>query len=287
MTERRFLGRQEITADVRRIQAMFGTLYAGGGVVILDSTGIAILVGAAYADLRSYRFVNAAGTTVSRVGSRQDATDSEIVVEAHPFAGKYSGAYVRADAPAGQIAQVGIEAKHGVASSAALLCDIDATNVSSIWWEVDGAWPGHVDVSGLYYELTGDATSGSDVRLQADWELTYALSVRAAKTDIMPFQADRAAFMRLQPTTYRAKDRPNGPPMVGLIAEEVVEVYPDFAVKMSARGQRGPERDIGPPEFRLTGWDDKQLLVTLVSVVQEQQKDIEALKARVAALEAK
>ena len=31
MTEQRFLGRQEINSDVRRIQALFGTLYAGRG----------------------------------------------------------------------------------------------------------------------------------------------------------------------------------------------------------------------------------------------------------------
>ena len=35
------------------------------------------------------------------------------------------------------------------------------------------------------------------------------------------------------------------------------------------------------------GWDDKQMMATMISMIQQQQKDIEALKARVAALEAK
>jgi len=284
MTERRFLGRQEITADVRRIQAMFGTLYAGGGVVILDSTGIAILVGAAYADLRSYRFVNAAGTTVSRVGSRQDATDSEIVVEAHPFAGRNSATYVRADSPAGQISQVGIEATHGVANSAGVLFDISAANASTIEWQLDGGWQGGVTPGHWWLGLAADAVSGNDVRLQADWEVTYIVSLREGKDNIVPWQADRNQFMRLQPSSYTSIKKPEHGPIIGLIAEDVEQVAPYLANYLA---QKGPDGKPDMNDLRLSGYDDKQLLITLVSVVQEQQKDIEALKARVTALEAK
>jgi len=284
MTERRFLGRQEIMADVRRIQAMFGTLYAGGGVVKLDADGIVIVVGTTYADIRSYRFVNTAGTTVSRVGSRQDATDIELVVEALQSVGRHSAVYVRSDSVDGKGSQVGVEAKHGAGANASVLFDVSATEESSITWALDSNWQGHVLDGHWFVGLAGDATAGTDVRLQADWELTYDTSVRAAKTNIADWDADRAKFMQLRPTTYNAVEDPGGRPIVGLIAEDVEKTFPYMA---SYLAQKGPDGKPDMADLRLAGWDDKQLLVTLVSVVQEQQKDIEALKARVTALEAK
>jgi len=285
MTERRFLGRKDITADVRRIQAMFGTLYAGGGVVVLDSTGISILVGAAYADLRAYRFANAAGTTVSRVGSRQDGTDSEIVVESHAFAGLNSATYVRADSPAGQISQVGIEAIHGVANSAGVLFNISAANASTIEWQIDGGWLADVDATEWSFGLRGSATAGDDVRLQADWELTYLLSTREAKTNIIDYVADRAHFMQLKPSTYNAIEEPNGQPIVGLIAENVEAAFPHLATYRGERKKSGEIPD--PSKVKLCSWNDRQMLTTAISIIQQQERDIEALQARVAALEAK
>lgn len=270
--EERFLGRKDFMTDVRRLQAVIGTLYAGGGVVVLDSTGISILVGAAYADLRAYRFVNAAGTTVSRVGSRQDGTDSEIVVESHAFAGLNSATYVRADSPAGKISQVGIEATHGVANSAGVLYDISAANASLIEWQIDGGWRMDINATEINAGLRGSATAADDVRLQADWELTYFTSARAAKTDITPWQASMAAFMQLKPVTFKPVEDPEHAPIVGLIAEDVEAAMPDA---------------VNYRDGALSGWDDKQLFVTLLSVVQQQQRDIEALQERVAALEAK
>jgi len=287
MTERRFLGRQEITADARRLQAMFGTLYAAGGLVKLDANGIEIIAGTTFANSRSYKFVDASGDIVARLGAVHDDTVSDyrsVDMRTLPHAGLASVAWVVADAPTGEIAQTNIEAKlnSAYARSATMLCDVSAA--SSVQWAIDDVWRATIGATEISAGLRGSATAGNDVRLQADWEVTYDTSIRAAKTDIAPWQADRAKFMELKPSSYKSVTKPDGPPIVGLIAEDVEKTMPHLANYLAQRGPDG-KPDIG--DLRLSGWDDKQMMATMISVIQQQQKDIEALKARVAALEAK
>ena len=90
-------------------------------------------------------------------------------------------------------------------------------------------------------------------------------SSRAAKENILDLQADTAfkALRELRPVTYDYKVLPNDP-KVGFIAEEV----PDLVAT--------PERD---------GLSAMDIVAVVTKVVQEQQKTIDELKARIAQLE--
>jgi len=287
MSEQQFLGRKSLMADVARIQAMFGTLYGGGGTVKICGDGIEIVASTTFADSRSYKFVDASGDVVARLGAVHDDTVSDyrsVDMRTLPHAGLASVAWVVADAPTGEIAQTNIEAKlnSAYARSATMLCDVSAA--SSVQWAIDDVWRATIDATEISAGLRGSATAGTDVRLQADWEVTYDTSIRAAKTDIAPWQADRAKFMELKPSSYKSVTKPDGPPIVGLIAEDVEKTMPHMANYLA---QRGPDGKPDMADLRLAGWDDKQMMATMISMIQQQQRDIEALNARVAALEAK
>lgn len=288
--EERFLGRKDITTDVRRLQAMMGTLYAGGGIVKLGTDGIEIIASTTFADSRSYKFIDASGDIVARCGAVHDDTVDDyrsVDIRTLPHAGLGSIAWVVSESPEGNPCQANLWASHDIDTTtheAFFSCDTDETNDSIIWWAIDGGWMGQIEDGHTYMFLDGTAVVGTNVDVQADWELTYDSSVRAAKTNIADWQADRAKFMQLRPTTYNAVEIPDGRPMVGLIAEEVEEALPYATTYLAAKG---PDGDPDMDDLRLSGWNDKQMLVTLISVVQQQQTDIEALQARVAALEAK
>jgi len=288
MTEKRFLGRQEIMADARRLQAMFGTLYAGGGVVKMDIDGIQILVTNVKENKRSYKFVQALGGAPNALwGSHVTggATPTNFAsLWANEVAGIDTLISVKGMAPAGKIAEARlIAAQNTDTNYCGIYCAVSAAAVPAVVTSIDGIAMVDVKNDDITMLLRDEATSGFDVRMQADFEITYAPSTRATKTDIAPWQADRAKFMELKPSSYKSVTKPDGPPIVGLIAEDVEKTMPHLANYLAQRGPDG-KPDMG--DLRLAGWDDKQLFITLLSVVQQQQRDIEALTARVAALEA-
>jgi len=178
-----------------------------------------------------------------------------------------------------------IYAEHDAAQYAYWIADIDDAYGSAIWWVVDEAQMGEFKKDHSHIVLDGTAVVGTNVDVQADWELTYSTSVRAAKTNIRDFMADRQVFMDLKPTIYNAIEAPSGPPIIGLIAEDVAETLPGLATFLDKRGLSRSRPKGEPPELELVGWDDKQMLVTMISVVQQQEQDLTALEARVAMLE--
>jgi len=289
MTEQQFLGHKSFMADVARIQASMGVLYAGGGVVKMSSDGIEIIVTTSKEDKRSYKFVQAlGGTATSLWGSHITAGGTPTnyaSLWANEVASTDTLISVKGMAPASQIAEARlIAAQDSDTNYCGIYCAVSAAAVPAVVTSIDGNAMVDVKLNDITMLLRGSATAGFDVRMQADYEITYDSSTRAAKTNIASWKADRDKFMQLRPTTYNAIEDPGGRPIVGLIAEEVEETLPYAACYLA---QKGPDGVPDMADLRLAGWDDKQMMATMISVVQQQQKDIEALKARVAALEAK
>jgi len=289
MTEQQFLGHKSFMADVARIQASMGVLYAGGGVVKMSSDGIEIIVTTSKEDKRSYKFVQAlGGTATSLWGSHITAggTPTNFAsLWANEVASTDTLISVKGMAPASQIAEARlIAAQDSDTNYCGIYCAVSAAAVPAVVTSIDGTAMIDVKLNDITMLLRGEATAGFDVRMQADYEITYAASIRAGKTDIADWEADRAKFMELRPSSYKSLGHPDGPPIVGLIAEDVEKTFPYMANYLA---QKGPDGKPDMADLRLASYDDKQLLITLVSVVQEQQRDIEALTARVAALEAK
>ena len=297
MTEKRFLGRQEITADARRLQAMFGTLYAGGGTVKLDANGIEIIASDAFADSRSYKFVaDDDGDIVARLGAVHDdgVLDYRSVdMRTLPHAGLDGVVWVVAESPDNTIAQVNLWASHDVDDTdheAWLYCTTDAAHVGVIGFVIDGGWMGEIQAEHVYFGLDDNVAAGDDVRLQADWEVTYVASRRDSKTNITDYTADRAKFAQLKPSRYNAITAPDATPMVGLIAEDVDEVFPDLVIRQGPKPTDPRKKDQEPKqaaEPKISSWDNRQMQIMMISMIQQQERDIEALKARVAALEAR
>jgi len=289
MSEQQFLGRKSFMADVARIQASFGTLYGGAGVVKLCSDGIEILTTTTKEDKRSYKFVSAlGGTATSLWGSHITAGGTPTnyaSLWANEVASTDTLISVKGAASAGQDGEARLIASQDSDTKyCGMYCIVEAGGTERVTTSITGDPMFVVEAGHIYAKIDGTAVAGTNVDVQADWELTYSTSIRAAKTNITDWEANRDKFMQLRPTTYNAIEDPGGRPIVGLIAEEVEETLPYAACYLA---QKGPDGKSDMNDLRLSSWDERQMLVTLVSVVQEQQKDIEALKARVAALEAK
>ena len=289
MTEQQFLGHKSFMADVARIQASMGVLYAGGGVVKMSSDGIEIIVTTSKEDKRSYKFVQTLGGTATALWGSHITAGGTPTNYASLWANEVASTdtliSVKGMAPASQIAEARlIAAQDSDTNYCGIYCAVSAAAVPAVVTSIDGNAMVDVKLNDITMLLRGSATAGFDVRMQADYEITYDSSTRAAKTNIASWKADRDKFMQLRPTTYNAIEDPGGRPIVGLIAEEVEETLPYAACYLA---QKGPDGVPDMADLRLAGWDDKQMMATMISVVQQQQKDIEALKARVAALEAK
>jgi len=280
------------------LSAEDGKAYAGGDVVALNDDGIEIEASTAFADSRSYKFKDSSGDIVARVGAVHDeAVDDyrSVDIRTLPHAGLNSIAWVVSESPEGNGCQANVWATHDRESydhEAFLSLNTDAANKSNIWWTIDSAWMGEIQDGKTYLNLPPASSTNNNVQISDTQEITYYTSVRAAKTNIRSFSGDRHGFMALKPMIYNAIERPDGPPMIGLIAEDVAETFPTLATYMQKnsrcrgdkqRQSKSPE----PPELALSGWDTNQMLVMMVSVVQQQEADLKALQARLAALEVK
>jgi len=297
--EEQFLGHKALTTDVRRIQSTIGTLRAAGGLVVINPDGIYILASDAFADSRSYKFVDDSGDIVARVGAVHDDTVADyrsVDVRTLPHVGLDSIAWIVSESPEGNGCQANLWATHDSDTTdheAFLSCDTNEANVSFIVWNIDGNWGGQFEDGHIYMGLDDNVTAGDDVRLQADWEVTYIASTRASKTNIVDYAVDRAKFAQLKPSRYNSVKAPDAPPMIGLVAEDIDEVFPDIVIWRQDRPPKGkpgtrPHQKPQPTgEPHISSWDNRQMQIMMISVIQQQERDIEDLKARVAALEAR
>jgi hypothetical protein len=98
------------------------------------------------------------------------------------------------------------------------------------------------------------------------------------KKDIAPMTGALAKVCQLKPVTYKWKV--DGEEGQGFIAHELQEVVPDCVT-----GAKDAVDDDGNPSYQ--GIDTSFLVATLTAAIQEQQATINALTARIVALEAK
>lgn len=123
------------------------------------------------------------------------------------------------------------------------------------------------DVVGV--RLDGFGGVGVLCTSSAGYLMDCTSSVRAIKRDIEPYQNGLDVVLRLTPVRY--VDTRDNSPEVGFIAEDVENVEPLLANHRS--------------NGTLTGVDYLRMTAVLVSAAQAQQRQVEELKARVAALE--
>lgn len=121
---------------------------------------------------------------------------------------------------------------------------------------------------------------GIGVFVNGDGKLGTTLSSRRVKEDIREIADESEGLMKLRPVAFRYKAEidPTGLAQYGLIAEEVAEVYPDLVVV---------DRD-GEPETVRYHLINALLLSEVQKqhrTAQAQEREIVALRARLAALE--
>jgi hypothetical protein len=113
----------------------------------------------------------------------------------------------------------------------------------------------------------------SYAQMAAAAAMIIAKSDERLKQDIQPLTETRdvlAALARLRGVTYRWREAPDAPAEVGVIAQEVQEVLPEIVHTL-------PSGYLGVDYYRIPAF--------LIEVAKEQQRQIAALTARVAALE--
>jgi len=137
------------------LQATDGKAYAGAGAVRLDANGIEVEASTAYVDLRSYKFVNTAGTVISRIVSSYDTTNSvnSAALTVRPIANYESKAYLSALAPAGKLAQAFMETTQQGGTDAYVRCQVSAGNIPTIVNVLDGTV--RLEVSGVGVDVAG------------------------------------------------------------------------------------------------------------------------------------
>jgi hypothetical protein len=130
----------------------------------------------------------------------------------------------------------------------------------------------------IMYNGSARATIAGTGPSSGQW--TFA-SDRKLKQDIKPLTGALSGILALKPSTYHYKTEPTGTPSMGLIAQEVQEVYPQLVNVIDKK-----EGTLGVAY--------EGLIPVAVAAVQEQQKQIEslsdentALKKRLEALEAR
>ncbi|MFA5034979.1 MAG: tail fiber domain-containing protein, partial [Candidatus Margulisiibacteriota bacterium] len=119
------------------------------------------------------------------------------------------------------------------------------------------------------------AGAGTTLIITSTLEIVPQSSSRRYKKEIVDYQIDSAKLDNLRPVRFKWNDvsaTPNQPDF-GLIAEEVVKVYPELV----ALNQNGSPESVAYDKIG----------VILIKVLQEKNKEIEALKVRLKALEDK
>jgi hypothetical protein len=157
---------------------------------------------------------------------------------------------------------------------------------------------GKLTVPGVWNQTT---TGGTQVNVESDGDLLRFTSSRKYKTDIETIEDARAdAILNCRPVWYRSKCandiKEEGATKsswgwYGFIAEEVAEIEPrlvDWATKDAVLQEDGTfvsvERD--PADYEAEGVRYNTFVPLLVNLIKRQKEQIEAMEARLSALEA-
>jgi hypothetical protein len=123
------------------------------------------------------------------------------------------------------------------------------------------------------YPLKWNSTTGA---------VTYDTSSRLVKTGIVDSPYGLAEALQIKARQYTRVD--SGQTEIGLIADEVVEILPEFVPMVLKSVLTGNEEDI---ELVAGGVSYDKLTAVLFKAIQEQQALITALTTRITALESK
>lgn len=105
------------------------------------------------------------------------------------------------------------------------------------------------------------------------------------KTNVEPVESSLEKVMSLRPVNFEWRDGTSGGmPQAGLIAQEVLQVFPD-AVKTTDRELDEDGETIREVPVEWLGINYHRLIPRLISAMQEQQELIESLQQRIADLE--
>jgi hypothetical protein len=162
------------------------------------------------------------------------------------------------------------------------------------YFEAVGPSGGDYNNMGVYATASGNSNSSKNWAgyFQGNVYIsgTYGPSDRKLKSDIKPFVNAMDKIMSLKPSTYMYRSKefkdmnlPEGK-QVGLIAQELEEVFPEFIMNMSEvkkTNDRG-ETTVISPEFKSVSYTS--LITVLIAGLQEQQKQIEEQKQQIADL---
>lgn len=128
----------------------------------------------------------------------------------------------------------------------------------------------------------GTVSSAGLLRMANDVVAYYSFSDRRLKTNIKTTENNLEKILSLNPVEYTWKEGPReGVKEIGLIAQEVEEVVPEVVRVQSRHHDEKSEGE----EYKQV--DYEHLVSTLIGAMQEQQKQIDELKAQMAACEAR
>src|SRR5262249_38283044 len=121
--------------------------------------------------------------------------------------------------------------------------------------------------------ITTASVSGSQVMINSSGQLGLLTSAARYKRDIQDMRERSQGLYQLRPVTFRYKQDTQRQRQYGLIAEEVVKVYPELVTK-------GADGKVEAVQYH-------ELIPMLLNEVQHQQQEIAELKAQNASLAAR
>ncbi|MEO7960710.1 MAG: tail fiber domain-containing protein, partial [Ginsengibacter sp.] len=139
---------------------------------------------------------------------------------------------------------------------------------------------------GVYGTASGGTFNAAGYFNGDVWAVTYNnLSDRKFKTDIAPLQNALQQLMNLQPKSYLFKKEANvkrtlpSGKQIGLIADEVKQVFPELVKEAVQPAEYGKDRsEVIAPEVKYESVNYIGLIPVLIASIQEQQKSIEDQK---------
>jgi len=158
---------------------------------------------------------------------------------------------------------VGVDALYQTSgSSNTALGDGAGSQISSGSWNIDIGNSGTSGDNGVIRIGSGNKTNsatyifgisnsqiiGAAVYITSGGQLGVLASSKRYKTAIKPLRAGNTEkLMQLRPVSFHLKHDPSGPMQYGLIAEEVVKVYPELVIRDEAGKIQGVRYDeLGP-----------------------------------------
>jgi hypothetical protein len=265
-----------------------GVAAPGNGLYVAGNAGIGTNTPASPLDV-----VSASATYIIQARSTYSGTNNKTAISAYSVnapgwgtgvegTGGHRGVYGGAEGGSSTGVSVGV---YGHASG---------NSGYGARYGVFGGTTGGYNAFGVYGTASGASSFNAAGYFDgAVWARTYnTISDRKFKQDIQAVEDGLEQVLKLRPTTYTFKAAeykgmhlPEGR-QLGLIADEVKEVFPEL-VEQAVHPAEYDEQDrtkVISPEVTYEGVNYQGLIPVLIASIQEQQRQIIALKAELTAL---